>query len=79
MQKKAAVRALYKLDPLKKNIADRAAYRENSDRRKAAAKPRYDANPGLKCELARQLIKPTMKNLRQYFVSIMAHTVVPGY
>ena len=64
---------------MKKNIADRAAYRENADRRKAAAKAHYDANPRLKCEASKAAYKLTMKNLRQYFVSIMAHTVVPGY
>ena len=55
------------LNPLKKNIADRAAYRDNADRRRATAKACYDANPRLKCAASKAAYKTNPDKMKALF------------
>ena len=52
---------------LKKNVADRAAYRDNADKRKAAAKACYDANPEQKCAATKAAYKANPEKMKALF------------
>ena len=52
---------------MRKNIADAAAYRDHADRRKAAAKACYDANPRLKCEAGKAAYKTNAEKMKALF------------
>ena len=52
---------------MKKNLADRAGYRDNADRRKAAAKARCDANPAKKRAATQAAYKADPEKMKALF------------